>query len=182
MRDFSDTFGADVEVTEESQYDETNWLPAETAKQYNALRGVSANIGPTVYGVKAFVHCFIEGDPEGVEYTISFTERSIAYQQLRRVIDQQKLHMEGKAEGLPEEAQIESPFPFLFRVTSVGRTFALAGSLASNPAPAPTPQVPAASPRNYRAERAAQVAQDREVKQKRQADYRKEGSDPGSPF
>lgn len=111
MRDFSETTAAQT-VTEDDFYGETNWLSAYDAKQYTLIV-LSANFGNTrEYGEKCFLHVSIEDDTEAVEYTISFTPRSMVFAQIKEMLD---------TEGA-------EAFPFRAVITDVGKTYRLSGA------------------------------------------------------
>lgn len=105
------------EVNTDSFFPPTNWLAARDAIGAR-LVARSANIAESTWtdpmgvpkrGMKAFLHCYAEDDADEDERTISFSDRSPAYAQLKRILD--------------EEGDLA--FPFLFTVGEAGKSFRL---------------------------------------------------------
>lgn len=105
MRKFSET---QASKTPEPEWEPTLYLRAEDVKGV-PLIAISANLGSTDYGDKAFLHVYLPGeentaDPARYEYTISFTSKSYAYPQIQSF--------------LKEEANGEHVFPLYCTVVA----------------------------------------------------------------
>lgn len=114
----------------EEYVEQTNWLNASDAKAYTLIATSARLSDKGKWGPKAYMDATLDGDSEATLYTISFNQKSPAYAQLQRILEE---------EGA-------TAFPFRCRVTGIGQTFAL-GSAAETPAPTTAKAAPAADAR-----------------------------------
>lgn len=137
MRSFEETSAAMIgdEEYEASQFGETNWLsPSAIVGKYNMIL-LSTNTGNNGYGEKTFVHWIIEGDPDAVEYTSSFSQKSKVWDQCVAL--------------QLEHAKSGNVFPLRCSVAMVGKTYKLIGpmhqqaaTVAASAGPERAPAVP----------------------------------------
>lgn len=114
----------------EEYVEQTNWLNASDAKAYTLIAMGARLSDKGKWGPKAYMDAMLDGDSEATLYTISFNQKSPAYAQLQRILEE---------EGA-------TAFPFRCRVTGIGQTFAL-GSAAETTASTTAKVAPAADAR-----------------------------------